>query len=116
MKGPVLILLAATAFGQQQHDASACFNRGLAALRSQNFAEAQALIKAGLQMDPNSAPGYDLLGIASVELGNYGDAEKFFRRAISLNPRFIGAHNDLARSLYRRGMIGLSIQEFRAAL
>jgi tetratricopeptide (TPR) repeat protein len=116
MKGPVLILLAATAFGQQQHDASAYFNRGLAALRSQNFAEAQALIKAGLQMDPNSAPGYDLLGIASAELGNYGDAEKFFRRAISLNPRFIGAHNDLARSLYRRGMIGLSIQEFRAAL
>jgi len=116
MKSLAAILLAAAALVQAQRDASGYFDRALAALRLQNFAEAQALIKAGLEIEPNSPAGYDLLGIASAELGDYAEAEKCFRRAISLNPRFVGAHNDLARSLYRRGMADAAIQEFRAVL
>jgi tetratricopeptide (TPR) repeat protein len=108
--------LAVIGLAQIQPAAEEYFNRGLNAIRRHDFAEAQSLIKTGLNTEPSSAVGYDLLGIASDGLGRHSEAEKFFRQALQLNPNFVAAHNDLARCLYLRGMVDPAIQEFERAL
>jgi tetratricopeptide (TPR) repeat protein len=101
---------------QTQPGAAEYFQRGLDAVRRGDFAAAQSLILTGLKIEPSSAAGYDLLGIAADGLGRPSEAEKFFRQALHLNPEFITAHNDLARCLYRHGMVEPAILEFQETL
>jgi tetratricopeptide (TPR) repeat protein len=109
-------VLAVIGLGQTRPAADEYLQRGLNAIRRHDFAEAESLIKTGLNIEPSSAIGYDLLGIASDGLGKQSEAEKCFRQALHLNPKFVAAHNDLARCLYRRGMVEPAVQEFQQAL
>jgi tetratricopeptide (TPR) repeat protein len=99
-----------------EQTAASYFQRGLEAIRRGAFSEAEAQIKAGLQLEPSSPAGYDLLGIAYDGLGRHLEAERAFREALKLDPRFVPAHNDLGRSLYQRGMVQAAEQEFKQTL
>lgn len=111
----MIVILIALALAQSP-PASQYFKQALDAIRHGDFQTAETQAKAGLKLDPNSPAGYDLLGIAADGLGNSTKAEQAFREAIRLNSRFIPAHNDLARSLYRRGMVKEAIGEFQSTL
>jgi tetratricopeptide (TPR) repeat protein len=99
-----------------EQTAASYFQRGLEAIRRGAFSEAEAQINAGLQLEPSSPAGYDLLGIAYDGLERHVEAERAFREALKLNPRFVPARNDLGRSLYQRGMVQAAEQEFKQTL
>lgn len=112
MKRRDAIILLFTALLCATEDAGSHFQRALQAIRVGEFATAEAEAKTGLEIDPRSPMGYDLLGIACVGLGRATAAEKAFREALQLNPRFLPARNDLARNLYRAGKTAEAAREF----
>lgn len=116
---PALCLLsttAATAFQGAASRAEKLFNEGLSAIRSGNFTEAESRLRAGLRVDPSSAAGYDLLGVAEDGLGDLQEAERVYRKALALNPAFLAARNDLGRNLYQQGKAQAAAEEFKLAL
>lgn len=116
MKRRDAIILLFTALLCASEEAGSHFQRALQAIRVGEFATAEAEAKEGLQIDPRSPAGYDLLGIAYDGLGHAADAEKAFREALRLNPGFLPACNDLARNLYHAGKTAEAVREFAAVL
>jgi tetratricopeptide (TPR) repeat protein len=110
------LIFGALSATKAEQPASSYFQKGMEAIRKGAFAEAEAQTKAGLQLDPNSPAGYDLLGIAYDGQGRHLEAEQAFRQALKLNPRFAPAHNDLGRSLYQRGLTQRAEEEFKQVL
>jgi len=110
----LLVLIRVSATADEQ--ASSYFRLALQAIRGGQFTQAEADAEAGLKIDPRSAAGYDLLGIAFDGLGRRTEAERAFREAIRLNSRFLPARNDLGRSLYRTGKVQPAAREFERVL
>ena len=110
----LLLLIGVPATADEQ--AGGYFQRALQAIRRGEFAQAKTDAEAGLKIDARSPAGYDLLGIAFDGLGRGAEAEKAFREALKLNPTFLPAHNDLARSLYRTGKVQPAAREFESVL
>lgn len=110
----LLVLLGAAIRAEQQP--ARYFQHALDAIRQGDFARAEAEAKAGLQIDPRSPAGYDLLGIAEDGLGRSAEAEKAFRQALDFNPPFLSARNDLGRNLYRAGRKDAASAEFQTVL
>ncbi len=110
----LLVLIGTPAMADEQ--AGSYFQRALQAIRGGQFAQAKMDAEAGLKIDPRSPAGYDLLGIAFDGLDRGAEAEKAFREALRLNPRFLPARNDLARSLYRTGKVQPAAREFESVL
>jgi tetratricopeptide (TPR) repeat protein len=99
-----------------EEQAAGYFQRALDAIRKSDFARAERDASEGLKIDPRSPAGYDLLGIAYDGLGRLPEAERSFRQALELNPRFLPARNDLARVLYRAGKVQAASAEFEHVL
>jgi tetratricopeptide (TPR) repeat protein len=97
-------------------EAGTHLQRALQAIQRGEFETAEVEAKEGLQIDPRSPAGHDLLGIAYDGLGRAAAAEKAFREALQLNPRFLPARNDLARNLYHTGKTAEAVREFEAVL
>ena len=116
MKRRGAIILLFTALLCASEEAGSHFQRALQAIRVGEFAAAEAEAKKGLQIDPRSPAGCDLLGIAYDGLGRAAEAENAFREALRLNPRFLPARNDLARNFYRTGKTAEAVLEFSAVL
>jgi len=57
-----------------------------------------------------------IAGLAEIAQGHLSPAEKDFRRAIELDPKFIPAHYYLARLLYTRNRFDEAIQESKATI
>ncbi len=111
---PLLLLLTGSSRGGEQ--AANYFQRAFDAIRRGEFAQAETDARAGLKIDARSPAGYDLLGIACDGLQHAAEAEKAFRQALELNPRFLPARNDLGRHLYRAGKAEDAWREFERVL
>jgi len=112
--GPFLLLLTSSSRGGEL--AANYFQRAFDAIRRGEFAQAEIDARAGLKIDSRSPAGYDLLGIACDGMQHPADAEKAFRQAVELNPRFMPARNDLGRNLYRAGKVEDASREFEHVL
>lgn len=64
--------------------------------------EAEPIIRRGLELDPNSADGYVILGLTLLQLNRTDEAEKSAREALHRNPRMANAYLVLADSCARR--------------
>lgn len=71
-------------------------NLALAQLRSGDIAAAKQSANNAFQLEQQSAPLQNLLGLISVEDGAYKAAEKYYLRALELKPDFANAHYNLA--------------------
>jgi Tfp pilus assembly protein PilF len=112
----ILLVLVFATLGFGAEPATESLRAALDAIRLGDFALAETRIKESLRLDPNSAAAYDLLGIAHDGQRQDVEAESAFRNAIHLNRRFIPAHNDFGRHLYRAGHPQAAIEEFSKAL
>jgi tetratricopeptide (TPR) repeat protein len=112
----VAVTMGVTFSAEGQETAASYFKNALEAIRRGAFEEAREHAGEGLRLNPNSAVGYDLLGVAYDGLRHFEEAEQAYREALKLNPRFIPARNDLARNLYRRGLAEASAEEFAQVL
>jgi len=80
------------------------------ALRENNPAKAEALMRACLQREPKNASALKLLAHIAAGTGFAADAEQLLRRAIAIEPAFIEAHADLASLLCRLGRAAEAIK------
>jgi tetratricopeptide (TPR) repeat protein len=88
----LILLSCQLALGQiQANDAQPLFNRGNAALRRGDAAEAVEDFRQFLRLQPNSAEGYFNLGLALQSVGELAPALDALRKASSLQPGMRGA-------------------------
>jgi Flp pilus assembly protein TadD len=73
---------------------------GSICLHRRDYIGAAANFAEFLQRKPRHADAHNLLGSALAQLGNLGEAEGHFRRAIALAPKDAAAHSNLG-NLYR---------------
>ncbi len=77
---------------------------------------ARAAVLKGLNEDPKSVEGYNLLGIVEDQRKNYAESVAAFEHALKLSPRSTVTHNNLGNSYVSQNKVDLAENEFRATL
>lgn len=92
-------------------------NLALAQLHLGEIQTAKQSLDNALQLDQESAMLQNLAGLIAIEEGMYEIAEKYYMRAISLNPSMANAHYNLAllHDIYYQD-IGKAIQHYERYL
>ena len=86
-------------------------------LRAQKFYDdAIDYYTAALRKNSNSAVMRNKIGIAHLQMGRYGQAQKEFKRAIKANPQYAEAHNNLGVVEYMKKKYKKAIKEYQKAL
>ena len=83
--------------------AEAFIKKGDALVKEEKWAEAEALFRKAINLDPNNARLHVSLGYLLIKQKKYTEAEAEYRKAISLNPNYALAHNNLGNELRRQG-------------
>jgi tetratricopeptide (TPR) repeat protein len=78
--------------------------------------EAEAEIRAGLKLAPQSLEGLNLLGIALEGQKDFAGAGAAFQQALKINPRSPETHNNLGDSYVIQQKNDLAEREFRTTL
>lgn len=122
---PILAVLIALILGSgcQDEGASAFFKKGESQFRDGKYDEAIASYEQGLELEPDSAVGYNLLGMAyrmkynSVRTTEWKQKEiEAFRRAIQADSTFWQAKINLGATYYYIGRKAEAAPLFRSAL
>ncbi len=61
---------------------------GKLAFMQQDYQKAETELKKGLVLDQNDDEGWYMLGYSQIELGRYDDAQKSFRKSLSISNNF----------------------------
>ena len=96
--------------------ASAHFAAGRQLLAQQTPKLAEAEIRAGLKLAPQSLEGLNLLGIALGEQKDFAGALEVFQQALKIDPRSTETHNNLGNSFVAQQKNELAEREFRTTL
>ena len=118
----VALLLAIRVLGAQSAATSrrlscaSSLERGKDLLDRRQFRQAEELLVRAAGVCPSVAEIFDTLGLAYDFDGHPTEAQATYRRAISIDTRNAGFHNNLAASLLRSGNQAAAISEFRQAL
>lgn len=78
--------------------------------------DAETMTRRGLEVDPNAAEGYVILGMALLRLNRPDEAEKSAREALVRDPNMANAYLVLADSNARRGNYGEQIKDLDSYL
>ena len=81
-----------------------------------NLARARDETLAGLKAAPESAEGYDLLGIIYMQQRDYDEALKAFEHAVTLKPHSAVTHNNLANCFAQQQKMDSAEKEYRTTL
>jgi len=84
--------------------------------RAGRLAEADALYRRLLALEPNNADLLHVLGIIAYQSGALPSAVDWFRRAISLNPSATSYHNNLGSVLQDQGLFNEATEAYRRAI
>lgn len=90
--------------------------KGKNLLGQQRIPQAEDLLVNAARLCPNVAEIVDALGLAYDLGGRLTEGQAAHRKAIAINPRNAGFHNNLAASLLRSGDQATGITEFKKAL
>jgi len=96
--------------------ADAHFAAGRDLLAQHRPKEAEAEIRAGLKLAPQSLEGLNLLGIALGGQQDFAGAGAAFQQALKINPRSPETHNNLGNSYVIQQKNDLAEREFRTTL
>ncbi|MDQ2777871.1 MAG: tetratricopeptide repeat protein [Acidobacteriota bacterium] len=88
------VLAAQTAVGTERVQ---ILTRAAALIAQHDLASSESALQALLQGTPNDPVALNLLGVIRLEQQKAEEAERLFRRALSINPQIAGPHLNLAR-------------------
>jgi tetratricopeptide (TPR) repeat protein len=110
-------LLAAAAVPAQNTSAAAVklAEEGSKALEARRYAEALAAFEAAQKLAPRNADILFGVGVSFYMLGQNGEAEAQFKRALQLNPALKDASILLGELQYRSGRLAEAIETYKAA-
>jgi len=80
------------------------------------FAEAEAIYRQILAVQPHRADAHDLRGLCFAQMRRWDEAESCFRQAVALDPRFIDAWGHLGNVLLETNRPEEAIPCFQTAL
>lgn len=80
------------------------------------LAEAEALYRQMLAVQPNHADALNLLGLIAKDTGRIQEAERLIREAIAVSPVTAAFHNNLGTVLKNQGRLGEAVASHRQAL
>lgn len=105
-------------FGEQAQAALANkhVTKGVAYLRAQQLQLAEREFLHAIELDPENAQAYNLLGSVYDYLGDFDKADKSFLKAIKLSPSLPAPYNNLGVSYLRQKRTGEALWAFRQAL
>ncbi len=84
---------ARTNLGQLRYD------QGAALLESRRFDDAAMMLRAAVDLMPDSAEAQNDLGVALASMGRVGEARGHFQRAVDIEPDFVEARRNLESAL-----------------
>lgn len=82
-------------------------------------ARAMALIneyRSRLEEKPNDLEALVFLGNANFDIGQFGEAEAYYRRALAIDSKNVNVRTDLATALRQTGRLDEAIAELESAL
>ncbi|HEX5183676.1 MAG TPA: tetratricopeptide repeat protein [Allosphingosinicella sp.] len=86
-----------------QYDAAAEYRKGMAALQSQNYADAKKAFEHVLTVVPEDANSNFLAGLASAGLNDLKSARKYYERAVRADKDMVQAHQELGITYVKTG-------------
>lgn len=96
----------------REHQAKAKFLAGRALVARSRFAEAVALLRESVELDPRTAYSYNALGIAYMEQGSWNEAVRGFREALARADKWIYPRANLGRTYVAMGRYEEAEREF----
>lgn len=87
-----------------------------AALRAEQYDEAQVRCEYALEFAPEYADAINNLGLVALARGELEVARGHFIRAVRLQPQLATAHNNIGVVRRREGRLKAAVESFRAAL
>lgn len=84
--------------------------------RAGRLAEAEAIYRQVLQVQPDYADALHLLGVLAYQAQQYELAERSIARAIALSPGVASYHSNLANALSAAGRLDEAVAHYRQAL
>jgi tetratricopeptide (TPR) repeat protein len=96
--------------------AIACNNLAVVLIGHGENLRARSILLALLQVDANFALANANMGTASYHLGDFPAAERYLRRAISLDPEASQPYLDLAMTCYRTKRVAEAVSLLRQAI
>jgi tetratricopeptide (TPR) repeat protein len=88
------------------------YQQGLTLLRQNQLDDGIAVLKHGLQYDPRNTLILDAIGAAYSLQSNSVDAERYFSRALAIDPTFTPARKNLGITYYSAGKYEQAEAEF----
>lgn len=85
-------------------------------LRREQYRVAGEELDRALKTDPGHSGAYHVYGVLSSKLNNFQDAERYFSRAVKLDPNNLDAQEDYAGFLCTRGRIDEALARYEAAM
>jgi tetratricopeptide (TPR) repeat protein len=82
----------------------------------QDYENAREELQKAIDVEPNFAPAYNMLGYSHSALGDYPEAEKAFKKYIELVPNDPNPYDSYAELLLKTGKFDESIAQYRKAL
>lgn len=89
---------------------------GEALLVARRPADAIQVLETAVNTFPDHAPSFSKLGLVHARLGNWGEAERYFRAALARNQNYQGAHFNYAILLQRQGRCAEALPHFEKAI
>jgi Flp pilus assembly protein TadD len=96
--------------------AGAYINLGAVYNRLEQYEEAIAALRRGIQLDTNRGEGYYNLGLVHRKKGQVDMAIQAYREAVRVNPRMADAHYNLANLYLEKTQYTSAISHYRQAL
>lgn len=121
----IIFLIAVASIGNcgGEKNAQDYFNEGAKCFEAGNYDGAIEMYKKGLELEPNSAGGYNLLGMGyRFKYNTTGDMDyknkeiEAFQKAIDMDPKFWGAMINLGATYYYMGEKKKAAPYFKKAL
>jgi len=86
-----------------RYDATAEYQKGVAALKAEDYKTAVKAFKRSLSVAARNANAQYLLGFTYIQMGNHKKAKKPLEKAVKYNADLIDAHRDLAITYHKLG-------------
>lgn len=85
-------------------------------MAQKNYAAAANSYEALLRNEPKDAELFNKTGIAYQQLGNLKESERYYKKAVSANKKFLSAVNNLGTVEYQQKRYGRAVKYYKRAL